>query len=172
MKIARICTVSNGSGTIVDVDITADITCSNTINGGTPTSATVSVSPTGFFDLDNNMTSGSFTADMDFGSTTNEGVNFGAENTGGGISTRRVLFLAASGTLDAIPPPPAWSDASPWVFNSWDFVDGTGGQPIDVGQLWAVYTSDNQMAVIRITGFTGTYPFGVTSFDFDFVILP
>ena len=167
------CIVSNSSGTIADDDITADISCSSGINGGTPTSATVSVMPTGFFDLDNNTTSSSYTADMDFGSTTNEGVNFGSENTGiGGITTRRLQLLAQSGTLDAIPPPGAWSDASPWVFNSWDFTDGTGGLPIEVGQLWAVYTSDNEMAVMRITGFTGTPPFNVTSFDFDFVILP
>ena len=108
-------------------------------------------------------------AGSDIGGTSNEGCNFGNEYAPS-ITGRRLLRLAASGSLDSIPTVPAWTDAAPWVEVSWDFVNGTLGQPVTVGELWVVYTQEGHYAVMEITalpeGGFGSY------FTFDYKYLP
>ncbi|NOY63774.1 MAG: hypothetical protein GXP10_11605, partial [Gammaproteobacteria bacterium] len=83
------------------------------------------------------------------------------------IVGRRIIRLATSGSLSAVPTVPVWSDAAPWVNVSWDFIDGTQGQPLAVGEIWAVYTSEGNYAVLQVTGLPGGN-FG-SSFTFDYL---
>ncbi len=85
----------------------------------------------------------------DFRGTSNEGLNFGAENTL--IPGRRYLRYAASGNIDTVTMVPEWTNSAPWVNVSWDWPDGTSGAPVSVGELWVVYTREGHYAVMQIT---------------------
>ena len=76
----------------------------------------------------------------DFWGSSNEGVNFGKEFSSL-IPGKRVLLLG-TGNIDTVTTVPTWTDAAPWIDTSWDFTNGTQGQPISQGQLWVVYTSE------------------------------
>ncbi len=158
------CTVNNGSGSISSVDITdVAITCVDIRN---PQSGSLSVNPTEYFDFSTGIASSSTTG-ADIQGTTNEGVNFGNETVPSIIVGRRVIRLATSGSLSTVPAVPVWSDAAPWVFVSWDFFNGTGGLPVAVGEIWAIYTSEGNYAVLQVTSLPGGN-FG-NSFTFDYL---
>lgn len=85
----------------------------------------------------------------DFRGTSNEGLNFGAENTL--IPGRRYLRYALIGNLDTVTTVPEWTGLAPWVTVSWDWPNGTSGQPVKVGELWVVYTREGHYACMEIT---------------------
>ncbi|MCF7805737.1 MAG: fibronectin type III domain-containing protein [Candidatus Marinimicrobia bacterium] len=92
----------------------------------------------------------------DFRGTPNEGVNFGSEGTL--ISGKRLYLYEQStftGIIDTVTTVPDWTNASPWVGTSWEG-DGTNGQPIEVGQLWVVYTREGHYAIMIITDVSST----------------
>ncbi len=107
---------------------------------------------------------------LDFAFVNNEGVNFGNEGSTSLSGTGRRFLLLGNGNLDSLTTIPERSDAAPWVTVSYDFADGTGGQPISVGQLWAVYTREGNYAAIEITALPGGN-FG-SSFDFKYKYQP
>lgn len=103
---------------------------------------------------------------LDFAFVSNEGVNFGNEGSSSLTSTGRRFLLLGTGSIDTVKSVPARSDAAPWVTVSYDFSDGTGGLPVEDGQLWAVYTREGHYAVMEITGLPdGTFG---NSFTFDY----
>jgi hypothetical protein len=106
----------------------------------------------------------------DFVFVNNEGVNFGNEGSTSLSSTGRRFLLIGTGNLDTLKSVPAHSDSAPWVTISYDFANGTGGQPISVGQLWGIYTREGKYAVIEITDLPGGN-FG-SSFDFKYKYQP
>lgn len=106
----------------------------------------------------------------DFVFVNNEGVNFGNEGSTSLSSTGRRFMLLGTGNLDTLKSVPARTDAAPWVSVSYDFSDGTGGQPIAVGQLWGIYTREGKYAAIEITALPGGN-FG-SSFDFNYKYQP
>jgi hypothetical protein len=108
----------------------------------------------------------------DFRGTSNEGLNFGAENTQ--IPGRRYLRYAINGNLDTVTTVPEWTGAAPWVTVSWDWPDGTSGQPVKVGELWVVYTREGHYACMQITytdSANGQPGFG-TYFKFNYKYQP
>ena len=168
------CNLANESGTISDADITnVSITCTDNSNANLTTgSATLNVAPTAnYFDFEtgSNLATNDTRAGDIFG-VANEGNNFGNE-LATNITGRRLYLLASSGSLDSIPSVPLRTDTAPWVAVSYDFSDGTGGSPISVGELWVVYTSASNYAVMEITSVTGNgFPSGSGSFTFDYVL--
>lgn len=106
----------------------------------------------------------------DFVFVNNEGVNFGNEGSTSLSTTGRRFLLLGTGNLDTLTTVPTRTDAAPWVTVSYDFSDGTGGQPISVGQLWAVFTREGNYAAIEITALPGGN-FG-QSFDFKYKYQP
>lgn len=105
-----------------------------------------------FFDfstqsVSNQEENGSFVAD--FKGSSNEGVNFGREGASS-IQGNRVIKLQGEG-LESISSIPTWTNEEPWIGTTWDFSNGTGGQPISAGQLWGVYTSEGHYAAMEIT---------------------
>ncbi len=102
----------------------------------------------------------------DLNITSNEGANFGVENTS--IPGPRYQLLG-TGTLadvvDGVVAVPEYTGAQPWVSNSWDFEYGTMGSPVSADQLWAVYTREGNYAVMQITSVGDT----TTSFTFDYM---
>lgn len=106
----------------------------------------------------------------DFVFVNNEGVNFGNEGSTSLSSTGRRFMLLGTGNLDTLKSVPARTDAAPWVSVSYDFSDGTGGQPTAVGQLWGIYTREGNYAAIEITALPGGN-FG-SSFDFNYKYQP
>ncbi len=107
---------------------------------------------------------------LDFAFVANEGVNFGNEGSTSLTETGRRFLLLGEGLLDTLSSVPERLDASPWVTVTYDFADGTGGQPISVGQLWAVYTREGHYAVMEITELPEGN-FG-NSFTFDYKYQP
>jgi hypothetical protein len=87
---------------------------------------------------------GDFFADIR--GTSNEGVNFGNEMAPE-IDGRRVLFLGYGSLADVRHVPVTRIDAAPWLNVSWEL----DGMPIIEGQIWAVFTSENDYAVMQIT---------------------
>ncbi|GAB5409930.1 MAG: hypothetical protein BalsKO_22950 [Balneolaceae bacterium] len=84
----------------------------------------------------------------DFWGSSNEGINFGKEFSS--FIPGKRLYLLGTGNIDTVKTVPSWTDAAPWVDTSWDFSNGTGGQPISPGQLWVVYTSEGLYSVMQI----------------------
>ncbi len=107
---------------------------------------------------------------LDFAFVANEGVNFGNEGSTSLTETGRRFLLLGEGLLDTLSSVPERIDASPWVTVTYDFADGTGGQPISVGQLWAVYTREGHYAAMEITELPEGN-FG-NSFTFDYKYQP
>lgn len=135
-------------------------------DNGIVSDITISVStPRNFFDFSSNTLTEADSETMDIGGTPNEGLNFGNEHMPSRVSERNLLLLAESGSLDDIPEVPEYVNAAPWVENSWDFSDGTGGQPVSVGELWVVYTVEGHYAVMEITATDAPNE----SFTFDYV---
>ena len=102
--------------------------------------------------------------DLDFAFVSNEGVNFGNEGSSSLSGTGRRFLLLGNGDIDTVKTVPERMDSAPWVTVSYDFSDGTGGAPISVGQLWAVYTREGHYAVMEITdlpegGFGSSFSF-------------
>ncbi len=104
---------------------------------------------------------------LDFAFVSNEGVNFGNEGSSSLSETGRRFYLLGEGSLESVTEVPIRQDENPWVTVSYDFSDGTGGQPISVGELWAVYTREGDYAVMEITGLPEG-GFG-DSFTFDYL---
>jgi hypothetical protein len=107
---------------------------------------------------------------IDFAFVSNEGVNFGNEGSTSLSTTGRRFLLLGNGNLDTLTTVPERVDSAPWVTVSYDFSDGTGGQPISVGQLWGVYTHEGNYAAIEITGLPNG-DFG-NSFTFNYKYQP
>mgnify|MGYP003332455236 CR=1 FL=1 len=103
---------------------------------------------------------------LDFAFVANEGVNFGNESSTSLANTGRRFLLLGEGSLDSLSSVPLRVDEAPWVTVSYDFQHGTGGQPISVGQLWAVYTREGHYAAMEITALPEG-DFG-NSFDFKY----
>ncbi len=91
--------------------------------------------------------SGDYLADIR--GTSNEGVNFGNEKATQ-IEGRRVIYLE-TGKLEDVKSIPEWTNEAPWINVTWDWPNGTSGQPVAVGQLWGVYTREGNYAVMEIT---------------------
>ena len=103
----------------------------------------------------------------DFTLITNEGTNIGNEGT---AIPGPMLLLLAVGSLDDVTSSqdvPAFTGLAPWITNSWEG-DGTDGQPLSVGQVWAVHTREGNIGVLEILGVT---PFPATSLTFDWKYL-
>ncbi|MBO6522364.1 MAG: VCBS repeat-containing protein [Balneolaceae bacterium] len=107
---------------------------------------------------------------LDFAFVSNEGVNFGNEGSSSLSSTGRRFLLLGTGNIDTLKSVPSRTDAAPWVTVSYDFSDGTQGQPISVGQLWGVFTREGHYAVMEITDLPDGN-FG-NSFTFDYKYQP
>lgn len=104
-----------------------------------------------FFDFSSQVASSVETNDgfvADIRGTSNEGVNFGREGASG-IQGNRIILLSAE-SLDALAEVPVWTNEAPWIGTSWQF-GGTNGQPLSVGQVWGVYTSEGHYAAMEIT---------------------
>lgn len=116
---------------------------------------------------------GSDTTGMDVKLSGNEGTNFGNDSWLGPnsfVDPSMLFFLAVDGSLEDMPPVPS-SDApdAVWTHISWDWQGGNGGQPIAVGNLWAVHTrTSNMYAVLEITHVGGGWD--NPNFSFDYVI--
>ncbi|MFA5668768.1 MAG: FG-GAP-like repeat-containing protein [Balneolaceae bacterium] len=93
----------------------------------------------------------------DFVFVSNEGVNFGNEGSTSLEFTGRRFVLLGQGLLDSLTSVPVRVDAAPWVTVSYDFTNGTQGQPISAGQLWGVYTRDGKYAAMEITSVPESY---------------
>lgn len=122
-----------------------------------------------FFDfstqsVSNQEENGGFIAD--FRGTSNEGVNFGREGAPS-IQGNRIILLSGEG-LTSISEIPSWTNESPWIGTSWQG-EGTNGQPISVGQLWGVYTSEGHYAAMEITEVPEAFG---TSFSFTYKYQP
>lgn len=89
----------------------------------------------------------------DFWGSSNEGVNFGKEFSS--IIPSKRLYLLGTGNIDTVKTVPAWTNATPWIDTSWDWPNGTQGQPISTEQLWVVYTSEGLYAVMQIDELPG-----------------
>ncbi|MDR9417146.1 MAG: hypothetical protein RI564_12745, partial [Gracilimonas sp.] len=118
-----------------------------------------------FFDFSSEMAftiadTGSF--DADIRGSSNEGVNFGQEFSSAVRDS--AIQLLGMGSVDTVTSAPAWKETGTWVTTSWE---STGFQPIQVGQLWAVYTAEGHYAVMEITALPEG-DFG-SSFAFDYV---
>jgi hypothetical protein len=101
-------------------------------------------------------------ADADFTLITNEGTNIGNEGTGTPGIPGPMLLLLSQTSIDDIQTAqdlPAYQAAAPWVTNSWEGT-GTNGQPLSVGQVWAVHTREGNLGAIEITQVN---PTGATS---------
>ncbi|MDP2301971.1 MAG: T9SS type A sorting domain-containing protein [Ignavibacteria bacterium] len=85
----------------------------------------------------------------DFRGTSNEGTNFGAENTQ--IPGNRYLRFSTNGNLDTVTTVPLCTNTAPWVSVSWDWPNGTSGYPVKAGELWVVYTREGHYACMQIT---------------------
>ncbi len=107
----------------------------------------------------------------DFVFVQNEGVNFGNEGSSSLASTGNRFLLLGTGALSDITTVASFTDAAPWVNVSYDFTSGTGGAPIAVGELWAVYTREGHYAVMEITDIPGD-PLSGTEFSFDYKYQP
>ncbi len=123
-----------------------------------------------FFDfstesVSNQEENGSFVAD--FKGSSNEGVNFGREGAPS-IQGNRVIKLQGEG-LESITSIPTWTNEEPWIGTTWDFSNGTGGQPISVGELWGVYTSEGHYAAMEITEVPQAFG---SSFSFNYKYQP
>lgn len=109
----------------------------------------------------------------DFRGTSNEGTNFGAENTQ--IPGNRYLRFSTNGNLDTVTIVPLCTNAAPWVSVSWDWPNGTSGQPVKAGELWVVYTREGHYACMQITytdtNSSGTPGYG-TYFKFKYKYQP
>lgn len=106
---------------------------------------------------------------LDFAFVNNEGVNFGNESSTSLAQTGRRFLLLGEGSLASVNEVPVRVDENPWVTVSYDFADGTGGLPIEAGQLWAVYTREGHYAAMEITEVPE--PFG-NSFSFNYKYQP
>lgn len=162
------CTLSNASGTIANTDISnVTITCTDNNNAGAA-SGTLSTPAEKSFDFSKGiipvLTS---ETDIRISTTSSEGVNFRTRST---TDPRRYIRLARSGSLSAVPTVPLWNNRTPWVTASWDYRNGTGGQPLAVGEIWAVYTTEGNYAVLQVTSLPGGN-FG-KSFTFDYLYQP
>jgi beta-lactam-binding protein with PASTA domain len=104
-----------------------------------------------------------FLADFTF--TSNEGINFGTEHTV--IPGNRYLRYSTAGTIDTVANVPVWTDAAPWVSNSWD-THGTDYMAIAIGEIWVVYTREGHYAIMGITAKDGA----ASSFTFDYKYQP
>jgi hypothetical protein len=107
---------------------------------------------------------------LDFAFVANEGVNFGNESSTSLSETGRRFLLLGSGSIDTLTSVPVRVNEAPWVTVSYDFQHGTGGQPISVGQLWAVYTREGNYAAMEIIELPNGN-FG-NSFIFDYKYQP
>lgn len=107
---------------------------------------------------------------LDFAFVNNEGVNFGNESSTSLVGTGRRFILLGNGNIDSLKSVPVRMDQAPWVDVSYDFSNGTQGQPISVGELWGVYTREGHYAAIEITALPGGN-FG-SSFDFKYKYQP
>ena len=105
----------------------------------------------------------------DFIGVSNEGTNFGNEGASDVIVGNRIVKLADSGEMKDMTIP-TWTDSAPWVNVSYDWTDGTGGLPLSVGQIWGVYTDDENYALMQIKALIGG-DFG-TAFTFDYIYYP
>lgn len=141
--------------------------------GGTLITGTATSSSSTGFDFSREETSGAVDAGNyapDFVFVNNEGVNFGNEGSASLSGTGRRFLLLDDESLEAVASVSDRVNASPWITVSYDFTDGTGGLPISVGQIWALYTREGHYAVMEITGLPGG-GFG-TSFTFDYQYQP
>ena len=123
-----------------------------------------------FFDFSTQSVSNQEESDgfvADFKGSSNEGVNFGREGASS-IQGNRVIKLQGEG-LESISSIPTWTNEEPWIGTTWDFSNGTGGQPISVGQLWGVYTSEGHYAAMEITEVPNNFG---ASFSFTYKYQP
>jgi hypothetical protein len=88
-------------------------------------------------------TDGAFVGDVR--GTSNEGVNFGNENAPN-IEGRRIHFVGY-GSLADVRHVPFRVDAQPWRNVSWEL----GYLPLQVGQVWAVFTSEKNYTVMEVS---------------------
>lgn len=153
-------------GTILEETNLNDITSSQL--SGTSTSTSGSGFDFSRQETGDNIDAGDY--ELDFAFVNNEGVNFGNEGSTSLATTGRRYLLLGTGNIDSLTSVPERTDSSPWVVVSYDFADGTQGQPISVGQLWAVYTREGHYAAIEITALPGGN-FG-SSFEFKYKYQP
>ncbi|MEQ8240950.1 MAG: Ig-like domain-containing protein, partial [Cyclobacteriaceae bacterium] len=135
-------------------------------SGGITTGSALVASGNGFDfsreEVADNIDAGDYLVDLAY--TNNEGVNFGTEQSAS-ISGLILQFLG-TGVLSSVTTAPTFTDAAPWVSNSWDFSNGTGGAQISVGELWAVYTREGHYAIMEIIAI------GASDFSFDYKYQP
>ena len=162
------CTLSNASGTIANADIiNVIIACADNNNAGAA-SGTLSTPAEKRFDFSKGRIPAlTNETDIRISTTSSEGVNFRTQST---TDPRRYIRLARSGSLSAVPTVPLWNNRTPWVTASWDYRNGTGGQPLAVGEIWAVYTTEGNYAVLQVTSLPDGN-FG-NSFTFDYLYQP
>ena len=104
---------------------------------------------------------------MDVRITGNEGTNFGNENASWGDPSM-LYWIAPNGNLENVPmvatvDDPEWT----WTTISWSWAGGNNGQPLAVGNLWAVYARTSHMYVALEVTYVEPWN---QYFEFDYII--
>ncbi|MEX2633777.1 MAG: T9SS type A sorting domain-containing protein [Balneolales bacterium] len=119
-----------------------------------------------YFDFSNGTPSDETDVDnyfADIRGTSNEGVNFGNESAPQ-ISGKRVIFLG-TGDLEYPVNIPEWNDEFPWMNVSWEL----SFMPVEEGQLWGVYTRENNYTLMKITEVPESFG---SEFSFEYIYQP
>ena len=124
-------------------------------------SATIHIGET--FDISTGMINPAM-SDADFGFVSNEGVNLGNEGWG---EIPGPMFLKLN-FENYDPIVPEYTGEAPWISVTYDFEYGTLGQPLSVGDLFAVYTREGYYGGIIITGLPDGDFGNAVSFDYAY----
>ncbi|NQV36516.1 MAG: T9SS type A sorting domain-containing protein, partial [Candidatus Marinimicrobia bacterium] len=139
-------------------------------------SATLSAHPDSiYFSFEQGVNS-SDTTGMDIMISGNEGTNFGSEARYVWDGLNWVLFpafdypspiyyLSPDSSLASITSVPMVDENWPTI--SWDWPNGNGGQPLAVGNVWAVYCrTTHNYAVMEVTNVTNSWDYPRFSFNY------
>ena len=100
---------------------------------------------------------GSDTLGMDIILSGNEGANFGSDSwLGTAFANPSPLFyLSPDSSMDMVSSVPDTGTGT-WTDISWDWQGGNGGQPVEPGNLWVVFThTTHHYVLVEITGSAG-----------------
>ncbi|MEM8895135.1 MAG: hypothetical protein AAGC88_11195, partial [Bacteroidota bacterium] len=92
-------------------------------------------------------------------------MNFGNQGSSSLSGTGHRILLLSESSIDDVTTVPVRVDGSPWIEHSWES-EGTGGQSIVVGQVWAVFTREGNYAIMEIIAV------GAGTFEFDYKYQP
>lgn len=141
-------------------------------------SATMSAHPDSIYFNFGTGTNGSDTTGMDVMISGNEGTNFGSESAYfyDGVNwvfysafnnPSQIYYLSPDSSIATITSVPSVDET--WPIISWSWPNGNGGQPLAVGNIWAVYCRTTQSyAVLEVTSVSNSWDYPRFSFNYYF----